>query len=845
MSTFLKDMRYAIRMLARSPGFAVIAILTLALGIGANTAIFSLVDAVLLGQLPVKNPQQLVLFTWHDTGKWPPSVSQTGNDSRFSFSYPAFKEFRERNQSLSSVFAFVPMGFTPQNTTVSVNGNATLANGTMVTGEFFSGLGVTPLLGRGITEADENAGAPRVAVISYAYWTSRFARDPSVVGSNVTVNGLPFTIVGVTPQSFYGVQQGMEPDLWIAFDDLPNLRPWSQKPWGSNSVYTARNWINLNIMGRLKPGVKRSQAQAELDILFHHYLTEDWKPQRESEVPNFSLTPAAEGMPYLRKSLTKPLLILMAAVGMVLLIACANLATLLLARAMARQKEVSVRLALGASRARLVRQLLTESVLMAALGGALGLFIAQWGTRALLALFASGEKAIALPVRADTSVLLFALAVSVLTGILFGLAPALRAAGFDLAASMRETAANVTAGRDKHRLGRSLVVVQVALSLVLMIGAGLFVRTLMNYQRHNFGFQQQHLLSFGVDPTRAGYQGERLMNFYSQLLDRVRALPGVRSASIIEYAPFSRWSNNSDIAVIGAAQKPANPHVRHQAVGPNFFSTMGIPLVLGRGIEASDTAASPKVAVVDETFVKNFLPNQNPIGQRFHFGLPGETSSKAVVFEIVGVVKPVELTDIHSRLRPKAYLAYAQAPPAFIGALFFEVRAQGDPRALISSLRETVAGMDPGLPLMGVSTQSKLLAGALTQETLFARLSSFFGILALLLALIGLYGTMAYTVTRKTHEIGIRMALGATPGEVVRMFVGQGIRLAGIGVAAGLVAALGVTRLAGSLMFGVSATDPWTFAGVALLLVLVAAAACYIPARRATRVAPVTALRYE
>jgi predicted permease len=841
MSIFMKDVRYAIRMLIKAPGFALIGILTLALGIGANTAIFSLVDAVLLKQLPVKNPQQLVLFTWNDTGKWPPNLSQTGNDSRFSFSYPAFKEFRDQNRSLSSVFAFVPMGFTPENTTVAVNGRPTQANGMMVTGEFFSGLGVTPLLGRGLTEADENPGAPRVAVISYAYWTRRFARDPSIVGRNVTMNGLPFTIVGVAPQSFYGVQQGVEPDLWIAFDDLANLRPWSQKPSGGNSVFTARNWINLNIMGRLKPGVKRSQAQAELDILFHHYVTEDWKPQDPKAIPGFSLTPAAQGIPYLRQALTQPLLILMAAVGMVLLIACANLATLLLARAMARQKEVSVRLALGASRARLVRQLLTESVLMAALGGALGLLLADWGTRALLALFAGGQNQVVLAVKPDASILLFTLGVSLLTGILFGLAPALRASGFDLAVSMRETAANVTAGNDRHRLGRSLVVVQVALSLVLMVGAGLFVRTLMNYENHNFGFNQSHLLSFGVDPTRAGYQGERMMNLYSQLIARVRALPGVRSAAIAEYAPFSGWSNNSSIQIVGAPQM-RNSMLRFQAVGSDFFSTMQIPILLGRGIEESDTAATPNVVVVDETFVKRYLPGVNPIGQKIYFG---RQPTPAETFEIVGVAKPAELTNIHATLRAKAYLAYAQAPPAMLGALFFEVRAQGDPRALVSSLREAVGELDPDIPLMGLSTQSQLLADALTQETLFARLSSFFGTLALILAIIGLYGTMAYTVTRKTHEIGIRMALGATPTGVVGMFVGQGVRLAGIGVGIGLVAAWGVTRLTHSLMFGISATDPLTFAATALLLVFVCAAACYIPARRATRIAPVTALHYE
>jgi predicted permease len=842
MSAFWKDLRYALRMLVKSPGFALIGILTLALGIGANTAIFSLVDAVLLRQLPVKNPQQLVLFTWNAERKWPPNFSQTGAESRFSFSYPAFKELHDQNHVLSSVFAFVPLGFTPQNTTVGIDGHPTLANGMMVTGEFFSGLGVTPLLGRGITEEDENPGAPRVAVISYAYWASRFGRDPSVVGRSVTVNNLPFTIVGVTPPSFYGVQAGVAPDIWLAFDDLPNLRPWSQKPTGSDSVYTARNWINLNIMGCLKPGMSREQAQAELDILFHQFLTSDWKPQSQSDVPGFSLTPAGQGIPYLREALTQPLLILMAAVGMVLLIACANVATLLLARAMARQKEVSVRLALGASRGRLVQQLLTESVLMAAFGGAVGLLFASWGTQALLALYASGQNQVALHVTPDRSMLLFTLAISVLTGILFGLAPALRASGFDLAVSMRETAANVTAGRDRHRLGRSLVVVQVALSLVLMIGAGLFVRTLVNYEGHDFGFNQSHLISFGVDPTRAGYQGERLMNLYTQAIERVRALPGVQSATITEYEPFSGWSNNSNIAIVGAARKSGNSLLRFQVVGPDFFPTMQIPIVLGRGIEQSDTAATPLVAVVDQTFVKEFLPNENPIGQKFYFGRQPTPKN---TFEIVGVSKPAELTNVHATLRPKAYLAYAQAPPALLGALFFEVRAQGDPRALISSLREAIRDIDPGLPLMGLETQKELLEETLTQERLFARLSSIFGILALVLSIIGLYGTMAYTVTRKTHEIGIRMALGATPSEVVGMFVGQGVRLAGIGVGIGLVGAWGVTRLAHSLMYGVSATDPITFISVALLLVLVCATACYIPARRATRVAPVTALHYE
>ncbi|HEV2388854.1 MAG TPA: ABC transporter permease [Candidatus Acidoferrales bacterium] len=842
METLFQDLKHGLRLLAKSPGFSVIAILTLALGIGATTAIFSLIDAVLLKQLPVKDPQQLVLFTWDADREWPPNFGQTGADSRYSFSYPAFDEFRRENRVLSSVFAFVPLGFTPENTTVSVNGQATLANGMMVTGDYFAGLGVTPLAGRAIAEQDELPGAPRVAVISYAYWTRRFGRDPTVVGRSVTTNGLPFTIVGVTPPAFYGVQPGVEADLWMAFDDLPQLRPWSSKPAGGDSVYTAHNWICLNIMGRLKPGVTRKQAQAALDILFRHFLTEDWKPRRPQDVPGFTLTAASQGIPYLRDSLTQPLFVLMAAVGMVLLIACANVATLLLARASARQKEVSVRVAVGASRGRLVGQFLTESVLMAGLGGALGLLLAQEGTKMLLAVFATGGNTV-LRVAPDPAILLFALGVSLLTGILFGLAPALRISRVDLASAMKATAASVTVGRDRHRLGRTLVVAQVAASMVLLVGAGLFVRTLVNYQRHNFGFEQDHLLTFGLDPTRDGYAGNRLAGFYAQLLNRVRQLPGTQSATIMEYAPFISWSNNSTIAIFGAPRNPSNPPLRYQTVGPDFFPTLRIPLVLGRGIQASDTAGSAKVAVVDETFVKMFLPRVNPIGQRFYFG--GNTPLPESSFEIVGVAKPAELTDIHARLRPKAYLAYTQEPPALLGQMYFELRAAGDPRSLIPEVREAVAQLDPNLPLIDLKAQTDQLDQSLTQEKLFARLSSLFGLLAVTLAVIGLYGTLAYAVTRKTHEIGIRMALGAAPDEVCRMVVGQGLRLAGPGVAIGLVAALGLTRLAHSLMFGVSATDPATFAGIALLLAAVAAAASYLPARRAMRVAPVRALRYE
>jgi predicted permease len=840
MTSFGQDVRYAIRMLAKSPAFTTVAVLTLALGIGANTAIFSLVDAVMLKRLPVEDPQRLVLLAW-DSNKWPPHWGQDGWDSRFSFSYPAFEQFREQNGSLSSLFAWAPLGFTPQNTTVSLHGEATLANGIMVTGNYFSGLGVTPLLGRGINDADEAGGAPRVAVISYAYWTQQFARDPSAIGKSIALNGIPFTIVGVAPPEFYGLQQGMAPEIWIAFADQENLRPWGQTPFHSSSVFTAKDWICLNIMGRLKPSVSRARAEGELDTLFRNRVTADWKPDRPDQVPHLQLLDASQGVAELREGFAKPLSVLMGAVGLVLLIACANLATLLLARASGRGKEISVRLAMGASATRIVRQLLTESVLLSLMGGLVGLVLARWATEGLLTMISSSEGPIVLDVRPDPAVLLFTGLASALTGILFGLAPAFRAARVDLASAMKELAANITEGRQGHLLGKSLVVAQVSASLVLMIGAGLFVRTLQNMERKNLGFNQKNLLLFGLDPTRKGYRGEQLVNLFTQLHREIKALPGVRAATLYEFAPFSGWSSNISATIEGSSRKIQNPLARFGTVGPDFFATMQIPLVLGRDILESDTMNSPKVAVVDETFVHHFFGEENPIGRTFRIRSSGKDPLR---FEIVGVAKDVELTDPHDQPRPKAFFPYCQAP-ARLNTMFFEVRAMGDPTQLVSEVREVVRRADPDLPLMNVKTQAEQTGEALAQEKLFARLSSFFGLVALLLASIGLYGTLSYAVTRKTREIGIRMALGAKPADVLGMVIGQGLRLAALGVALGLGAGLGFTRWIASMIYGVSPRDPVTFALGSALLLLVASLACLIPARRAMRVDPLIALRYE
>ncbi len=841
LDSLLQDIRFGFRMLRWNPGFTTVAVITLALGIGANTAIFSIVNTVMLRLLPVKDPRQLMLFTWDASKKLPPNRSQTGADMKYSFSYPEFAQFQQQNQVLSSAFAFVPLGFSSENVTVNRNGEATSADGIMVTGGYFSGLGVTPLAGRMLNEADEQPGAPRVAVISYAYWSRRFGRDAGIIGNNVTLNSVPFTIVGVTPPAFYGVIPGTRPDVYIAFDDSPNLRPWSAKPSGSDSVYTARGWLCLNIMGRLKPGMSRVQAQTALDITFGQFLTQNWKLARLRDVPGFSLTPAAQGLPYLRGFVSQPLLLLMGAVGIVLLIACANVATLLLARGSARIKEISVRLAIGASRARLVRQLLTENLIISLLGGVLGFLFAEWGTQLLLALPTRGQFAAIVDIRPDARVLLFTLAGSLITGILFGLAPALRASRVDLAATMNDSAADFFGSRDKHRLGQSLVVAQIAGCLMLMIAAGLFLRTLVNLARNNFGFNQTNLLTFGLDPTRDGYQGDRLINFYSQLLERIQSLPGVNDATLIEFPPFSSVSNNSNVTIPSLDNQMVYRPMRSQTVGPDFFKTMQIPLLLGRGIEQGDTRSAPKVVVIDETMAKAFFGNQNPIGQRIGYSTDPKSDD---TWEIVGVAKAAELTDVHSGVRSKAYFSYPQHPLQ-LSSMYFEVRSSASPESVISELRDAVRRADPNLPLLSLQTQTEIRDGALTGERIIARLSTFFGLLALILAVIGLYGTIAYAVARKTHDIGIRMALGAAPTDVLRLVVGQGSKLAGIGVAIGIVTSLGVTHLIRSLMFGVTVTDPLTFVGAAVLLLLVAVIACLIPAHRAMRVDPMVALRHE
>jgi predicted permease len=846
LETLWQDVRYGLRQLGRSPGFTAVVALSLALGIGANTAIFSLIDAVMLKTLPVREPDRLVLLN-RTTGESMSAVnSDNGSENDAPFSYPTFEEFRAHNQVFSTLFGFVPLG----RANVNIDGQANLAEGELITGDYFSGLGVTPILGRAISNEDAKPGASRGAVISYGYWSSHFGGNPAVLGKGIAVNGVPLTIVGVAPPEFFGLQPGRAVDLWIPLADDAGLLPYGMTSTpGNRPLFTSRDWWWLLLMGRLKPKVTDEEAASQIDLLFQQSVNADLKtPRKPGPVQHIRLEPATRGISILRQEFSQPLLILMIIVAAVLLIACANVATLLLARSNVRQKEIAVRLSLGAPRARLVRQLLTESVLLATLGGALGLLLAYWGSRTLLLLMSSGKNPLNISVRPDATVLAFTAAVSLLTALLFGLVPAWHSTRVDLTPALKARSGEVpvVSLRSRQRLGKSLVVAQVALSLPLLIGAALFVRTLGNLEGQNLGFNQNNLLLFAVAPAKNGYKDERLSEFYGQLLARLQVVPGVRSATMSEITLLSGTQNQWGIAIEGRKPRPGQrTGVDWNNVGPSFFETMGIPLVLGRGIEWRDTATSPKVAVVNDAFARERLDGQNPLGYRFAFmdafWKKGELSDE---YEIVGMVQDAKYASLRHAPRPTIYIPYSQDPLA-AWETHFEVRTVGDPLALVPSVRRIVRDLDPGVPLSDIKTQTEQIAEGLVQERLFARLSTFFGGLAVLLACIGLYGLLAYAVVRRTGELGIRMALGAQRNDILRLVMGETLIIVALGVAIGVPAAFVATRFVRSMLFGLNPTDPLTTIGAVFGMILVGLLAGYLPARRATKVDPMVALRYE
>ncbi|MFY9558019.1 MAG: ABC transporter permease, partial [Blastocatellia bacterium] len=848
MGTLIQDLRYGVRMLLKSKAFTAIAVLSLALGIGANTALFSLIDAVLLKTLPVTKPNELVLFNWLSG---PRGLSRgimgsiktdpaTGMRTSTSFSYLTFERFRDSNETLADVFAFAPL----HQLNVSVDGRPEIASGQLVSGGYYSGLGVKARMGRTLTPDDDKADAPPVAVITYRYWQRRFGQDPEIVGRTVIVNKVALNIIGVTPPEFRGASQvGWSPDLTIPFSLQPRVDPIESDlngPWF---------WW-LQIMGRLKPGVTPDQVAASFQNTFQKSAQEGWDaalarfpPRAQTQnaaprdVPQLRIGSGSQGLTELRSDYAQPLRILMAIVGFVLLIACANVANLLLARSATRQKEIAVRLAIGASRWRLVRQLLTESVLLAVLGGAVGVVLAYWGKDLLLSLRPWGGAQLSLDLNLDLRVLGFTSAVSLVTGLLFGLAPALRATRVDLMPALKDNARSVTGSRSI--LSKSLIVAQVAMSMVLLVGAGLFVRTLRNLQNVDVGFNRENLLLFNVEPSLNGYNTAQIAQLYRRLTERLEAVPGVQAATVSLIPLLSGQGQTRGLTVQGHASQPGDEdNAKVNTVGEHFFEALEIPILLGRGLSPRDDEAAPRVAVINQMMARKYFGDENPLGRRFGFEGP-ETSGR---IEIVGVVRDAKYTGMRAETEPTVYLPYLQSIPR---QATFVVRTLGNASAMTPSIREAVHEVDDNLPLFDVKTQSQQADESLAQERLFASLSSFFSVLALLLASIGLYGVMSYGVARRTNEIGVRMALGASARRVTRMVMGESMIVVLIGVVIGLGAALATTRLIASMLFGLMPTDPVTIAFASMLMISVAAVAGYLPARRASRVDPMVALRYE
>ena len=830
----LRDVRYGTRMLRRSPVFTGVALLSLALGIGASTALFSVMDALLLKMLPVKDPAQLVQL-------------------RSTISFPAFEKIRARNQVFSGAFAYSYMLLLPS-ASVRIGSEPEQATGVFVSGDYFPMLGVDAVAGRALTAEDDRipgAGGPQgpVAVIAYAYWQRRFALDPAVIGKTITVNSVPVTIVGVTPPNFFGANQTLAPDITLPIMLQPRVSPsastelWAHGDRGSQLSYDLTDQYGPAVIARLKPGVTMTQAQAGLNVLYQQILTEragghpDEIKRRENLEQRLELAPAGNGYANWDPAMRAVLLIILAAVpALVLLIACANVANLLLARAAARQKEVAVRLAIGAGRARLIRQFLTESAVLALAGGALGLVLAAGLRRLILNwLTANFEFPFHLAAETDARVLGFAAAVSLASALIFGLIPAFRATRADLAPLLKE-GGRLTGGRG-WETAKVLVVAQVALSLLLLIGAGLLVRTLRNLRLFDPGFARANLYLVSTQ-FQGGQPGNGPM--VKEITRRMENLPGTRASTVTFNYPTGSWAGSPfKISVDGRSPFSGDDaYVNRLLVGPGLFETMGLQVLSGRRIEPRDDENAPKVCLVSASVARLFFPNQNPIGRHFKFERTGAESTP----EVIGVVQDVKNTEAKDKLLHAVYCPLLQDLP--LGDVSLLARIPGDPSAALTEIRRRFQDFDRNL-FLDVKSLDERAAADLLLQRLFAILASSFGALAVLLASAGLYGVMAYSVARRTNEIGIRMAIGAGRAAVVRMVVRETMKLVILGVAIGLAAALAATRLVASALFGVKPTDPLTI-GIAILIMLaVTLIAGYAPARRAASVDPMIALRHE
>jgi predicted permease len=833
MDSLLKDIRYGIRGLAKRPGFTIVIVLTLALGIGANTAIFTLVNAVLLKNLPVGKPEELVLFgdaTGEGTSRGDPPTGEWD-----LYSYDAYKYIRAHNDAFQDICAF-RSGESRLSVSPAGSPNVHRAQGHLVTGNYFSLLGVQTILGRPLTPDDDQLNAPPAAVISYRYWKEQLGSDSAIVGKSMSINGVNFTVVGVTPEQFFGERVRKAPDFWVPLSFQPQIEM-------RKSSLEAKDTYWLTLMGRIKPGVSIQQAQTTSTLALKQFLTEQGGSQPNEDMQRAiqgstaQLIPGGQGISNLRFNYSRPLQTLMGIVAMVLLIACANVGSLFLSRAAARKAEMSLRLALGASRFRIVRQLLIESLLLALAGGVGGVILAQWGVKLIVGMV---TKETPLETQPDLLVLGFTAAVAILSGLIFGLLPAIRASRTDLAGAMKEKSRS---GFGRWHLGLSslLVVTQVCLSMVLLTGAGLFGRSLLKLQQEDVGFSHARVLLADVDPRLAGYKPAELSPLYERLLARLKAVPGVDSVSLSSYSPMSGTRSSSNITVQGYEPRPhENDVVAQVMVGPDFARTLGVPLLQGREVNERDNAAGRKVAVVNQAFVDHYFKKQSPLGHVFCFG---DEFKQEESIEIVGVIGNIKSADARTDPLETLYTSIFQDDEPYSAS--FEVRSNGDPSRLGPVVRTAIAEVDPRLPILNVTTLSEQVNDTLKQDRMIAKLVSFFGLLALLLACIGLYAVMAHGVVRRTNEIGIRMALGAQRTNIVWLILRDTMILVLIGLAIGFPLALGSATLISKQLFGLKPADPLTLILAASLLTVVAMLAGYFPARRASRVNPLIALRYE
>jgi predicted permease len=837
----VQDLRYGLRTLRKSHGFTAVAVLSLALGIGANTAIFSVVDPLMIRSLPVKDPEQLVVLR---------TVDQRGN-FRERFSYPMFEQLRARTQVFSGLFAESWFARDVEMNSPEPGDQREKVKLKLVSGEYFQVIGVNAILGRTLTTTDnQTPGAHPVVVLNYRFWQRRFAGDVSVIGKGIMLEGQEFAIVGVTAPEFFGDEVGDGPDLWAP---LMMNSIWDPELSGLRDVRD--DW--LHIVARLRPDVRREQAQAAVDLFLSQIKSEPSDLGKQAWASKILLSPGRQGFIGRAGWLFEPLRAIMAVVGLVLLIACANIANLLLARAAKRAPEVAIRLTLGAGRLRLIRQFLTESALLAAGGVVLGLLFAWWSRDLILALISEYDSSItigSIVAIGNARVLGFAIAVSLLTTLLFGLAPALIATRLDVNAALKARASR-RAPRSRLSLSRSLVIAQIAISLILLTVTGLFVQTLLNLRTRDFGIATEHIIQGRIFARDAGYKKAQLPDLYRRILERLNSSPGIRSATMADAGFLLGITDGSCcIAVEGYSYHPEEERrLQTNGVMAGYFQTIGLPLLLGREFTLSEMSSEPekfaKVAIINETMARRYFGTENPLGRRFGWDdpqigkgypqwLPRFDRGDPRQFEIVGVAKDT----FHQGLRGKTLpLIYFPSQ----GGEVLVVRAAGPAAPLVATIRREIQAVDKNLVIEGISTAPQMLDGALFMESLMVKVSGFFAMLALLLAAIGLYGVISYDVARRTHEIGIRMALGAQRRDVISLVLRETMLLVAIGVIIGLSAALGATRLIASLLYDLTPNDPLTIALAGLLILTVAALAGYLPARRASRVDPMVALRHD